>query len=57
MLFLIEREVKNVYVFVVSGRTLRIEEVLSFDFIDKDYKLSDFTIEEVEHLKGGEKNG
>lgn len=57
MLYLIGREVENTYILVSSGRTLKVNEVLYFDFIDKDYKLLDFTIEEVEHLQGGEKNG
>ena len=55
MTYLIERRVVQTFVFVDEGKYYRVEEVLDFDFDNKKYKLTDFTIEEVAQLKGGDK--
>jgi len=56
MLVLAERRVENVYLYVLPNRSIRVTELLSFDFSDKKYKLVSFNIERIPHLKGGENN-
>lgn len=57
MLYLAERRVENVYLYVMPNRSIRVTEFLSFDFSDNQYKVISFTIERIPHLKGGKENG